>query len=344
MTQSQTHHSRFNWQALARPFSVLAPMETITDTAFRRLILSCGAPDVMVSEFTHVGKINAPHNTDMHNRLLYHQEEHPLIAQLWGVSPDETYTAVGTLIELGFDGIDINMGCPTPRAIEKGGCSALIKTPSLAGDLFLAAREAAGHRVPVSIKTRLGFDRLVTESWAGFLLSLKPDALTIHGRIATDLYGGAANWDEIGKVVTLRNAMASDTVIIGNGDVQSLAEIQEKHQRHGVDGIMVGRAVLKNPFVFRQDGQTMDSLSPAHRIQLLWRHATLCRESLGDALGFTVLKKYLKLYINNFKGAAPLRDRLSRVSSFEETYALLTSSLEMKTPASPKHPSESNPA
>jgi len=320
--------AKFDWSALPRPFSVLAPMDDVTDTAFRRVVLLCGAPDVLVSEFVHVGKLCAGLHTDTRNRLLFHSEEHPLIAQIWGNSPDQTYRAVKILVELGYDGIDINMGCPTSRAIDKGCCSALIKHPTLASELFLAAKEAADHHVPVSIKTRLGFDQIITEQWAGLLLNLKPDALTIHGRVATDMYSGHANWDEIAKVAALRHAMRSGTVIIGNGDVQSFAEIQEKHQRYGVDGVMVGRAILKDPFLFRKDGQTIDSLSPAQRIQLLWRHATLCRESLGRTLGFTVIKKYLKTYINKFKGAAQLRNKLGKAVSFEEAHTLLQPYLE----------------
>jgi len=329
------HSISFSWKALARPFSVLAPMEDVTDTAFRRLIKFCGAPDVMVSEFTHVGKITAPHQIDTHNRLTYHPEEHPLIAQIWGNSPDHTFAAAKKLIELGFDGIDLNMGCPTPRAIEDGGCAALIKNPTLAGELFQAASEAADGRVPVSIKTRLGFDQAITEPWTQCLLDLEPDALTIHGRVATDLYGGEADWDEIARVVALRDAMQSDTMIIGNGDVRSYEEIQEKHRQYGVDGVMVGRAVLKNPFFFRNDGRSLDSLSPPQRVQLLWRHATLCRESLGDTLGFTVIKKYLKTYITHFKKAADLRDKLGKTRSFEEAFTLLQPYLEeeSKTPS-----------
>ena len=226
MNPDHSHQPRFQWKTLARPFSVLAPMEDVTDSAFRRLVRFCGAPDVMVSEFMHVKKINAAHQINIHKRLMYHPEEHPLIAQIWGNSPDHTFTAVKRLIELGFDGIDLNMGCPTPRAMQEGGCSALIKNPSLAGDLFHAASEAANGRVPVSIKTRLGFDQTITEPWTQCLLDLRPDALIIHGRIATDMYQGNTNWDEIGKVVTLRNAMASDTLIIGNGDVRLYEEIR----------------------------------------------------------------------------------------------------------------------
>ncbi len=144
-----------------------------------------------------------------HSVALVAPEEHPLIAQIWGNSPDHTLAAVQRLIELGFDGIDLNMGCPTPRAIEEGGGSALIKTPTLAGDLFRAASEAANGRVPVSIKTRLGFDQAITEPWTQCLLDLKPDALTIHGRVATDLYGGEADWDEI-----IRKSMAVKIKVI----------------------------------------------------------------------------------------------------------------------------------
>ncbi|MCF7975374.1 MAG: tRNA-dihydrouridine synthase [Phycisphaerae bacterium] len=323
MTTTHSHHSKFNWHNLTRPFSVLAPMDDVTDTAFRRLVLLCGAPDVMVSEFVHVDKLLAGHHEDTRNRLLFHPEEHPLIAQVWGNSPDHTCAAVKTLIDLGYDGIDLNMGCPVSRAIDKGCCSALINNPTLARELFLAARESASDRVPVSIKTRLGFDRLITESWTQFLLTLNPAALTVHGRLATDMYRGAANWDEIGKVVALRNGMRSRTLIIGNGDVQSFSEIQERHDRYGVDGVMAGRAVLKNPFLFARDGRTMESLSPAHRIQLLWHHAELCRQSLGETLGFTVLKKYFKFYVIHFKGAAGLRASLHRAKSIEEAYLYL---------------------
>lgn len=322
------HKNRFRWNTLTRPFSVLAPMEYVTDSPFRRMVVHCGAPDVMVSEFTHVEKVTAAHNTDTHNRLLYHTEERPLVAQIWGTSPPHTFSAVKKLINLGFDGIDINMGCPMPRAIEQGACSALIKNPSVAKEMFLAAREAAGGSVPVSIKTRLGVDRVITESWAEFLLSLKPDALTVHGRIARQMYRGSANWNEIGKVVAMRDAMDSDTVIIGNGDVQSLDEIREKRERYGVDGVMVGRAILKNPLLFRKDRKSIDSLSSDERIQLLWCHATLCRDSLGQTLGFTVVKKYLKTYVNDFGHSAQLRNILGRTRSFEEFHLVLAPYLE----------------
>jgi nifR3 family TIM-barrel protein len=314
--------AKFDWKALTPPFSVLAPMEFITDTAFRRLVAFCGKPDVMFSEFTHIEKL-CVEGSNTRNRIQFHEEERPLIAQIWGNDPDHTYRAVKALIQLGFDGIDLNMGCPTPRAIEKGGCSALIKNPTLAGELLLAAKEAAGNHVPVSIKTRLGYDRIITEQWAEFLLALQPAALTMHGRLATDMYQGSTHWEEIRKVVALRNAMASDTVIIGNGDVQSSTEILNKHTRYGVEGVMVGRAALKNPLLFRHDEQSLESLTSAQRIQLLWHHATLCRDSLGDTRGFIVIQKYFKIYIAHFEKSAMLRSALSRARSFEQLYDLI---------------------
>ncbi len=314
--------AKFHWKALVPPFSVLAPMEGITDTAFRRMLTSCGKPDVMFSEFTHVDKL-CVEGSDTRNRILFHHSEQPLIAQIWGNDPDHTYIAVKALIQLGFDGVDLNMGCPTPRAIEEGGCSALIKNPTLASELILAAKEAAGAQIPVSVKTRLGFDRIITDQWAEFLLALQPAALTMHGRLATDMYQGPANWEEIGKVVTLRNAMASDTVIIGNGDVQSSTEILNKHTEYGVEGVMVGRAALRDPFLFRHDGQSIETLTPAQRIQLLWHHATLCRDSLGDTRGFIVIQKYISIYITHFEKSAMLRSSLSRTRSFEQLYDLM---------------------
>jgi len=316
--------AKFTWKALTRPFSVLAPMEFATDTAFRRLVTFCGKPDVMFSEFTHIDKL-CVEGSDTRNRILFDRTERPLIAQIWGNNPDHTYTAVKTLIQRGFDGIDLNMGCPTPRAIEKGSCSALIKNPTLAGELFVAAKEAAGNHAPVSIKTRLGFDHIMTERWTEFLLTFAPAALTVHGRLATELYQGSANWEEIRKVVVLRDAMASDTVIIGNGDVQSSTEILKKHTCYGVEGVMVGRAVLKNPLLFRHDEHSIESLTSTQRIQLLWHHATLCRDSLGDIRGFIVIQKYFKLYITQFENAAMLRADLAKTRSFEQLYDCLKS-------------------
>ena len=219
----------FDWQDLTRPFSVLAPMIDVTDTCFRRLIKKWSVPDVLFSEFVSADTWCMQGRDAVCFRVQFSKDEYPLIAQVWGKSPANYFTTVKHLIEMGFAGIDINMGCAIANVIKKGSCARLIEDRSLAGELILATQEAAQGRVPVSIKTRLGFHQIETLDWAGFLLDFKPDAMIMHGRTASQQMQGSAHWDEIGKVVALRNTVSPCTVVVGNGDVRSYTEIHEKH-------------------------------------------------------------------------------------------------------------------
>ncbi|MFC1760806.1 tRNA dihydrouridine synthase [Planctomycetota bacterium] len=316
-------HTTFDWQTLARPFSVLAPMEDVTDTAFRRFIMTCGRPDVMFTEFVSADGLCSAGIEKVRHRLAYQPEERPLIAQIWGNVPEHYATTVKMLIELGFDGVDINMGCPVPKVVKKGYCSRLIENPLLAQELILATQEAAGQALPVSIKTRLGYSCLDTDRWAGFLLAFRPAALIMHGRVAQDMSKHPANWDEIAKVVALRNALSNETTIVGNGDVHSFADIHEKHTRYGVDGAMVARGIFKNPFVFRPDGFSIESMSRTQRLNLLLQHAALFTEAWGENKRYAVLKKYFKIYAANFPGAAELREHLVETKSLAEAHTLL---------------------
>lgn len=318
MNKMSHQRPSFDWKALVRPFSVLAPMDGITDTAFRRLIRAYGPPDVFYCEFVHVDRLCGGLEDETRGGLRFCAEERPLIAQIWGGSPERTYTAVRMLVELGFDGIDLNMSCPTPKVVASGCCAALIKNPGLAGEFLQAAQEGANGEIPVSVKTRLGFDVDEIETWAQRLLRLKPAALTIHGRLAMQMYSGTANWHGIAKVVKLREALACDTVIIGNGDVQSWSEIKAKHRRYGVDGVMVGRAALKNPSIFNRDDPFSKMQSSSQRLELMAQHARLCRQQWGDEQGCTVLKRFLKSYLVGFKGAAELRAELMKTVTCSE--------------------------
>jgi tRNA-dihydrouridine synthase len=267
-------------------------------------------------------------------RLKFDPEEHPLIAQVWGRSPENYFTTVGRLIERGFAGVDINMGCSIANVLKKGSCAKLIEDRSLAGELILATQEAALGKVPVSIKTRLGFHSIETHDWAGFLLGFKPDALIMHGRIARQQMHNSANWDEIGKVVALRDALSPSTVVVGNGDVQSYCEIQEKHVRYGVDGVMVGRGALKDPFMFRSDGFSVNSMSGQERLALLLKHIDLFERVWGHTKRYATLKKYIKIYVSNFPGAADLCDRLVRARSIRQARVLINTMLEEISEAS----------
>ncbi len=298
-------------------------MIDVTDTCFRRLIKEFSAPDVLYSEFVSADTWCTQGTDAVSFRLKYDPLEQPLIAQVWGKSPENYVTTVKRLIEWGFAGVDINMGCSIGNVIKKGSCAKLIEDRALAGELILATQEAAGGKVPVSIKTRLGFQRVETEAWAGFLLGFKPAALIMHGRVAQQHMQDAANWDEIGKVVALRDALSPSTVVVGNGDVTSYREIQEKHTRYGVDGVMVGRGVFQNPFMFRPDGFSINSLSGPARLTLLLKHIDLFERAWGHTKRYATLKKFIEMYVSNYPGATNQCDRLVRTGSIKQARTLI---------------------
>ena len=208
------------WNNLPRPFTVLAPMEDVTDTVFRRIVARNGKPDVFFTEFVNVDGMCSPGREAVVHRLKHTEEERPLVAQVWGLKPENFARAAADIRSMGFDGIDINMGCPVRKIVKTGACSALIDNPPLAGEIIIATMEGAGA-TPVSIKTRMGFTKRRTEEWSSFLLDLKPAVLTMHARIAKDMSDVPADWQEIGKVVRIRDSMGSNTLIVGNGDVES---------------------------------------------------------------------------------------------------------------------------
>jgi nifR3 family TIM-barrel protein len=297
------------WQQLPKPFFVLAPMEEVTDTVFRRIISSCGRPDVMVTEFTSVeGLASEIGRSKVIHRLQYTPSEQPLVAQIWGITPEHYYQAGVYAREQGFAGLDINMGCPVKKVIKQGACSALIKNPKLASDIIQAAQEGA-QDIPVSIKTRIGFSEINTEEWIGFLLQHNLAALTIHGRTVKELSDYPAHWDEIGKAVDLRNQTSPDTLIIGNGDINSYQQGLAMVEKYKVDGIMIGRGVFHNPWIFNPDIDH-NTLSTEIKIKKLIQHIQLFDQTWGQDKNFAVMKKCFKMYLNNFPGASEIRSKL----------------------------------
>lgn len=298
-------------------------MEDVTDTVFRRIVALCGRPDVFFTEFTSADGLNSAGREAVIHRLQFTDQERPLVAQIWGKSPENYYKAAQEIRALGFDGLDINMGCPVPKIVKNGCCSALIENRSLAQELIAAALEGAGP-LPVSIKTRLGFKRICIEEWAEFLLGFKPAALTIHGRTAKQLSKGAANWAEIAKAVKIRDAMNSKTIIIGNGDVARYSDINEKHLVYGVDGVMIGRGVFHNLMIFNPNGREFSSLSSSEKLRFLLTHLDLYEKTWAGVRPYAVLKKFFKIYINGMRNASELRTRLVETNSFEEARGILS--------------------
>jgi len=310
------------WQQLKldnKPFLTLAPLDGVTDFVFREMISETAKPDVLFTEFTNTEALFSKGYDRTIPRLKFSEKQHFIVAQVWGTDPKNFYAAAKLVKELGFDGIDINMGCPDRGVLRIGSGAAHIKNPTLAGEIISATKDGAGG-LPVSVKTRIGVSAIVTESWAEFLLEQKLSALIIHGRTAKEQSKVPAHWDEIEKVVKLRDQIAPDTVVVGNGDITSYEEAVMAHTRYGVDGVMIGKGVFLNPWVF-------EKVSTEHITQeylkLLLKHTKLYCDTYKENLKFDVMKKFFKVYVKSFRGADKLREQLMDTDNYEQVADLV---------------------
>jgi len=305
------------WQTLPKPFFVLAPMDGVTDTVFRNVVAEAAAPDVFFSEFTNTDSFCSPKGRESTvTRLKFTPDEQPMVAQIWGTNPEHFAEMAKGLAEMGYAGVDINMGCPVKDVIKKGACSGLIQTPALAAEI-IAATKTAG--LPVSVKTRIGFKTKNTEEWLGFLLQQDIVALTVHGRTAKEMSKVPAHWDEIAKAVKLRDEIAPQTLIIGNGDVQNRQHGLELAKQTGVDGIMIGRGVFTNVFCFEAEPREH---SKQELLGMLNRHLGLF-EATWPERQFAPLKRFFKIYVRDFDGASELRAKLMEARDITEVRELL---------------------
>jgi len=311
-----------------RPFFVLAPMDDVTDTVFRQIVLQTHAPDLFFTEFVNVDGLVSPGRPKLLKKLKFVPEETGLVAQLWGLKP-ENFKAIADQIasgelarELGlpegcnFVGVDLNMGCPAKSEVQNGACSALIKLENrdLAEEIIDATREGLAGRLPLSVKTRLGFSQ-VDMTWFEFLLSKNLDMLTVHGRTRKEMSKVPAHWDLIGEVAGLRNKLAPQTLIVGNGDVESHQQGVQLAEQHGLDGIMVGRGIFHDPFVFSSDSK-WDDYSRKQRIDLYKKQVSMFAQTWPNReRNIQTLNKFCKVYINGFDGAKELREQLMNAGS-----------------------------
>jgi tRNA-dihydrouridine synthase len=309
------------WQELRKPILALAPMEDVTDTVFRRIIISCTRPDVFFTEFTSVDGLFSRGREEVIRRFDYTPGEHPIIAQIWGNSPELFCKAAKLIADMKFDGVDINAGCPQKNITSHGGGACLIQDLPLMKEIIQATKEgagSAGRRIPVSVKTRLGYKK-ISMDWISFLLEQDVDALTIHGRTVAELSKGPAHWDEIGKAVVLKNKMKKDTVVIGNGDVADYADAIEKCKTYGTDGAMIGRGIFHNLWAFDKNGVShMDDHKELLRI--MRKHMALFEKT---GRNFAIFKKFFKIYVQSFPHAGEVRERLMETNSVEEAEAML---------------------
>ena len=325
------------WGKFNKPIICLAPMADVTDCAFRQIIAKYGKPDIFWTEFVSADGLA---HRDAREKLLidlkYSENERPIIAQIFGGKPENIKIAASLCKELGFDGIDINMGCPD-RSIEKQCAgAAMMKDPKLAAEVIRAAREggeSAGRRMPISVKTRLGYNKIDLD-WIRELLKENLSALTLHLRTRKEMSDVPAHWELMKRIVEIRDEMKVKTLILGNGDVLNLEEAKQKIKETGCDGVMLGRAIFGNPWLFsecQRDSLTGDSMSKSpfditvrEKLTVLVEHTKLFEKMLGKHKNFAVMKKHYKAYVNGFDGAKELRMKLMETSNAREVERIVS--------------------
>ena len=308
------------WQELEKPFLILAPMEGVTDLAFRQVVAKAGRPDLFYTEFTNVSSYAS--EKGRHNaleRLTITEADKPIIAQIWGKNPDHFSELSHALESLGFAGVDLIFGCPDKHVNKAGGGAAMIKTPELAVDCYRKVKAATN--LPVSIKTRLGFTYVDEyKTWLPTLLAEHPAALTVHLRTRKEMSKVAAHYELIPEILKMRAEISPETKLIINGDIKDRAAALALHAQYPeIDGFMIGRGVFTNPYCFTGHAATRDEL-----MELLNLHLDLYEEHMNlHGLPYEPLKHYYKIYINNFPGASDLRARLMETHSVAEAREVL---------------------
>jgi len=304
------------WEKLPKPFFCLAPMADVTDAAFRQVIAKYGKPDVFWTEFVSADGLISAGREILKNNLIYSKKEKPIVAQLFSSNGAKMRQAVKYVASLGFDGIDINMGCPDKSVEKQGAGAAMMKDMKKAREIIQAVKDGikdSKKNVSISVKTRVGYNKSQLEEWIPFLLSQNIDALTIHARTRKEMSKAPANWDYVKRVVEIRNQMMVKTKIIGNGDVRDIKDGIKKAKETGCDGIMLGRAIFGNPWLFSGKIPTTKE-----KLKVMVEHTKLFEKLLGKHKNFAVMKKHFKAYVNGFDGAKELRVELMETKTTKE--------------------------
>ncbi len=338
------------WKDLPRPIVGLSPMDGVTDAAMRKITAKYGGADVVFTEFVSAEGIRAG-AMRLLSDLIYSEGERPVVAQLFGSESEAFYMATMVVAALGFDGVDVNMGCPAKSVAGRGGGSGLIKNADLAGEIVEAVKkgvkdwkdgvslESVGlsgemvgevmrirkekglkekREIPVSVKTRIGYEsKEEMEEWMKRLADFEVAVVSVHGRTFREMYKGEADWEVLGK--TSKFFKEKETLFLGNGDVKSRGEAKEKMKKYGVDGVLIGRAAMGNPFVFKEEGGEVEY---KERLGVALEHARVYEEIFGKER-FLPMRKHLAWYAKGFEGASKLRSKLVRTESVEEVEKLL---------------------
>ena len=367
------------WKTLSQPIIGLAPMDGVTDSAFRYIVATYGKPDIVFTEFTNVHDICSG-RLKVLDSLRYSEVERPIIAQIYGKDPALFYQAAHVVCELGFDGLDINMGCPSKNVASSGSGAGLIRTPNLALELMDRAKKgiqdwAAGQTlaeiglkpsalqaiaqlkaehpdltegqerssIPLSVKTRLGFDCNIIDEWSDCLVQGRPEVISMHGRTLSQMYRGQSDWEAMAQAATrIRN---HGILAIGNGDIKSLPEASQRIQDSGVNGVLIGRGALGNPWIFQEIEQVrkactketpleLETSEPNidEKFQAMITHAQ-CFEAINGTERFVRMRKHLGWYCSSFPHAAAMRVQMVRTNGTQDVKNILDTYIEtQKTP------------
>ena len=308
------------WQELPRPFFILAPMEDVTDVVFRHVIKEAASPDVFFTEFTNSESYCHPNGKEsVRGRLTFTPDEQPIVAHIWGDKPEFFREMSIGMAEMGFKGIDLNMGCPAPNVFKHGRGAGLIRRPDVAAELIQAAK-AGG--LPVSVKTRLGHaDVDEWKTWLKHLFEQDIANLSIHLRTKVEMSKVDAHWELIPEIKKLRDEIAPHTLLTINGDIPDYQTGKELAEKYGVDGVMIGRGVFHNPFAFEK---VKKEHSPQELLGLFRKHLdTFDKYSEVDPRIFKPLQRFFKIYVREFKGASDLRVQLFETKTTAEVRAVL---------------------
>ncbi|KND52110.1 MAG: tRNA-dihydrouridine synthase B [Parcubacteria bacterium C7867-003] len=318
------------WNNLQKPIMVLAPMADVTDPAFRRVIAKYGKPDVMWTEFVSADGLFLGGFEHLVKDLAFTDEERPIVAQFFSSKPEMMRKAAELAVDMGFDGIDINMGCPDKSIEKQGAGSAHIKNHKLAQEVILSAMEGAkkdGKNLPVSVKTRIGYNKNELETWLPAILETNPAVVTIHARTRKEMSLVPARWEHVKRAVEIRDNFVdssgrkSETLIFGNGDVLDLDDAENKVRETGCDGVMMGRAIFGNPWCFSRKVKR-DEISISDRLLVMVEHTRLFEELLPHK-SFAIMKKHYKAYVNGWDGAKELRLKLMETKTVSEVQEIV---------------------
>lgn len=308
------------WSELPRPFFILAPMEDVTDIVFRHVVSEAARPDVFFTEFTNTESYCHPEGIhSVRGRLTFSEDEQPMVAHIWGDKPEQFRKMSIGFKEMGFKGIDLNMGCPVANVAKKGKGSGLILRPERAAEIIQATKEGG---LPISVKTRLGYYEIDEwKDWLKHVFEQDIANLSIHLRTRREMSKVDAHWELIEAIKTMRDEIAPHTLLTINGDIPDRQKGLELANKYGVDGVMIGRGIFHNPFAFEKEPREHTS---EELLDLFRLHLSLYEKySNEETQQFKALRRFFKIYIRGIKGASQLRHKLMSTETIDEARELL---------------------